>query len=105
MTTAAHLWAIGYDDMERADQVRDEIAKFGWGSGQAGRDLFLLDLAAVVRHPDGTFTFDRKPFPTGANILACSVVGFLAGLVLAAGRRGHRGLDRRRPTWTWKEQN
>ena len=27
MTTAAHLWAIGYDNMERADQVRDEIAR------------------------------------------------------------------------------
>jgi len=29
MTTAAHLWAIGYDDTKRADQVRDEIAELG----------------------------------------------------------------------------
>ena len=25
MTASAHLWAIGYDDLERADQVRGEI--------------------------------------------------------------------------------
>jgi RNA polymerase sigma-70 factor (ECF subfamily) len=43
-----------------------------------------LDIAVVVRHADGTFTFDRKPFPGAANILACTTVGFLAGLVVAA---------------------
>jgi uncharacterized membrane protein len=84
MTAAAHLWAIGYNDMVRADQVRDEITRLGWGSGRAGKDLILLDIAVVVRHPDGTFTFDRKPFSGVANILACTAVGFLAGLVLAA---------------------
>src|SRR6266849_5743642 len=84
MTTAAHLWAIGFDDMTRADQVRDEITELGWGTGRAAKYLILLDLAVVVRHPDGSFTFDRKPFPGVANILACTGVGFLAGLVLAA---------------------
>jgi uncharacterized membrane protein len=80
MTTAAHLWAIGYDDTERAEQVRDEITRLGWDKHY----LLLLDVAVVVRHPDGSFTFDRKPFPTAANLLACTSVGFLAGLVLAA---------------------
>jgi uncharacterized membrane protein len=84
MTTAAHLWAIGYDDMARADQVRDEITELGWGAGKAGKYLILEDIAVVVRHPDGSFTFDRKPFPGLANIVACTGVGFLAGLVLAA---------------------
>jgi uncharacterized membrane protein len=84
MTTAAHLWAIGYDDTERADQVRDEIAELGWGAGKAGKYLLLEDIAVVVRHPDGTITFDRKTFPGLANILACTGAGFLAGLVLAA---------------------
>jgi uncharacterized membrane protein len=84
MTTATHLWAIGYDDMGRAEQVRDEIARLGWDSGQAGKYLILLDIAVVVRHPDGSFTFDRQPFPSVANILGCTAVGFLAGLVLAA---------------------
>src|SRR5258708_35442784 len=84
MTTVAHLWAIGYDDTERADQVRDEIAELGWGAGKAGKYPLLEDIAVVVRHPDGTITFDRKPFPGLANILACTGAGFLAGLVLAA---------------------
>jgi uncharacterized membrane protein len=84
MNPTAHLWAIGFDNMERADQVRDTIIDLGWGSGRAGKCLVLLDLAVVVRHPDGSFTFDRKPFRGVANILACTAVGFLAGLVLAA---------------------
>jgi hypothetical protein len=84
MTAAAHLWAIGYDDMGRADQVREEVMRLGWDSGKAGKYLVLLDVAVVVRHPDGSFTFDRKPFPGVANILGCTAVGFLGGLVLAA---------------------
>jgi uncharacterized membrane protein len=84
LTSAAHLWAIGYDDMGRADQVRDAIIELGWGAGKAGKYVILEDIAVVVRHPDGGFTFDRKPFPGVANILACTGVGFLAGLVLGA---------------------
>jgi uncharacterized membrane protein len=84
MTTAAHLWAIGYDDTARADQVRDEIIELGWGAGKAGKYLILEDIVVVARHPDGSFTFDRKPFPGLASILASAGVGFLAGLVLAA---------------------
>ena len=84
MSTTGHLWAVGFDDMTRAYQVRDEIAKLGWGSGNAARYILLTDLAVVVRHPDGSFTLDRKPFPGVANILALTSVGFLAGLVLAA---------------------
>jgi len=84
MTQAAHLWAIGYDDMARADQVRDEVARLGWDRGRGAKYLILLDLAVVVRHPDGSFALDRKPFPGVVNILGCTVVGFLAGLVLAA---------------------
>jgi uncharacterized membrane protein len=83
MTTGAHLWAIGYNDMARADQVREEIINLGWGSGRAGKYLLLEDIAVVVRHPDGSFTFDRTPFSGIANILVCTGVGFLAGLVLA----------------------
>jgi uncharacterized membrane protein len=84
MTASAHLWAIGYDDVARAEQVRDEIAGLGWGSGRAAKYLILLDLAVVVRHPDGSSTLDHKPFPGVANILTCTAVGFLAGLVVAA---------------------
>jgi uncharacterized membrane protein len=83
MATAAHLWALGYDDMGRADQVRDVISRLGWGEGHAGKYLILVDIAVVVRHPDGSFTFDRKPFADVTNVLSCTAVGFLAGLVLA----------------------
>jgi uncharacterized membrane protein len=78
MTSTQHLWAVGYDDMERASQVRDEIVKLGWVESR----LILTDLAVVVRHFDGSFTLDRERFPTGSNIVGCSAVGFLAGLVL-----------------------
>jgi uncharacterized membrane protein len=70
--------------MARADQVRDEIARLGWDLGKGGKYLILLDLAVVVRHPDGSFALDRKPFPGVTNILSCTGVGFLAGLVLGA---------------------
>ena len=80
MTGDAHLWAVGYDDVERAEEVRDEIARLGWDTHY----LSLLDLAVLARSPDGSFTLDRKPFPAVANILGCSALGFLAGLVVAA---------------------
>ena len=73
MTKSGHLWAIGYNDMERANQVRDEIVRLGWDKHY----LLLDDVAVVVRHPDGSFTLNREPFPAASNVLACSVVGFL----------------------------
>jgi uncharacterized membrane protein len=80
MTKSGNLWAIGYDDMGRANQVRDEIVRLGWDKNY----LMLDDVAVVVRHPDGSFTLNREPFPAASNVLGCSVVGFLAGLVLGA---------------------
>ena len=80
MTAAAHLWAIAFDDVQRAEQVRNEIASLGWDEHY----LCLLDVAVVVRNHDGSFKVDRKPFPAAANILGCTATGFLAGLVLAA---------------------
>jgi uncharacterized membrane protein len=78
MTKSGNLWAIGYDDMGRANQIRDEIINLGWDKHY----LLLNDVAVVVRHPDGSFTLNREKFPAAANILGCSVVGFLAGLVV-----------------------
>jgi uncharacterized membrane protein len=80
----AGLWAIGYDDMERAEQVRAEVARLGWEGGRVETYYILLDLAVVVRHLDGSFTLDHRPFPGVATILGCTGVGLLAGLVLAA---------------------
>jgi uncharacterized membrane protein len=78
------MWAIGYDDMERAEEIREKITSVAWGEGRGSKYLILTDIAVVVRHPDGSFTFDREPFPGVANVMACTSVGFLAGLVLAA---------------------
>ena len=80
MTKSGNLWAIGYDDMGRANQVRDEIITLGWDKHY----LLLNDVAVVVRHSDGSFTLDREAFPAASNVVGCSVVGFLAGLVLGA---------------------
>src|SRR5438034_4975720 len=80
MTKSGNLWAIGYDDMGRANQVRDEIISLGWHKHY----LILDDVAVIVRHPDGSFTLNREAFPAASNVLGCSVVGFLAGLVLGA---------------------
>ena len=70
--------------MGRAEQVRDEIIKLGWDTHY----LILLDIAVVVRHPDGSFTCNREPVPAVANILGSTIVGFLAGLVLLAPMTG-----------------
>jgi uncharacterized membrane protein len=66
--------------MGRANQIRDEIVSLGWHKHY----LLLNDVAVVVRHPDGSFTLNREPFPAASNVVGCSVVGFLAGLVLGA---------------------
>ncbi len=89
MTETGHLWAVGFDavgfdDVARAEQVRNIIAGLAWDTGRAGKYMILEDIAVVVRHADGSFTFDQTPYAGISNILGCSAVGFLAGLVLAA---------------------
>jgi len=78
MTSDEHLWAVAYDDMERANRVRDEIVRLGWDKNR----LLLDDVAVVVRHLDGSFMLNRERFPSAANVLGASAVGFIAGLVL-----------------------
>jgi uncharacterized membrane protein len=80
VNSQGNLWAIAFDDMARAEQVRDDITRLAWSNHY----LILADEAVVVRHPDGHFTFDREPFPAVSNILVCSAVGFVIGLVAAA---------------------
>src|SRR5262249_23201012 len=78
MTKTEHLWAVGDDDMERAHQVRDEIVRVGGGKNR----LLPEDPAVGVGHPEGSFALDRERFPAASNLLGCSAVGFLAGLVI-----------------------
>ena len=78
MTATAHLWAIGYDDMGRAAQVRDEIIKLG-----ATHCLILLDTAVVVRYPDGSLTLDGERFMVIPKVRGHTLASFLAGIALS----------------------
>jgi uncharacterized membrane protein len=84
MGPIAHLWAIGYDSEGRADEVRHEIIEIGWGTGGPVDGLILDDVAVLVRHSDGTFSFDRDRHRAASTILGCTVLGLLAGMVMAA---------------------
>jgi uncharacterized membrane protein len=78
MIAGAHLWAIGYDDMERAEQVRDQVAKLG------EQCLTLLDTAVAVRDPDGSVTLNGEPIVSVPYFSGHSFAGFVASLALAA---------------------
>jgi uncharacterized membrane protein len=77
MNEGAHLWAIGYGDMERAEQIRAEIARLG----ERGC-LILLNTAVVVRYPDGSVTLDGEPFVAAPHFGGRTLASFLAGLAL-----------------------
>jgi uncharacterized membrane protein len=77
MKAIGHLWAVGYDDVARAEQARDELLRL-----EDTHYLILEDTAIVVRLPDGSFKVDHESLPTWKNILGCSIAGFLAGLVV-----------------------
>ena len=79
MTTIGHLWAIGFDDMGRAAQVRAEIARLG-----EGHCLILLDTAVVVRYPDGCVTLNGEPFVSPPHFRGHTLLSFLAGLAMGA---------------------
>src|SRR5262245_47272492 len=79
MKKAGHLWAIGYDDMGRAEQVRHEIIGLG-----DKRYLILLDTAVVVRYPDGSVTLDGESFVPAIDFNGHTLARFLAGLALGA---------------------
>jgi uncharacterized membrane protein len=79
MTPTAHLWAVGFDDVGRAAQVRDEVVRLG-----EKRCLVLHHTAVVVRYPDGSCTLDGEAFVNATNLPKHSLARFLAGLALAA---------------------
>ena len=79
MTKVGNLWAIGYDDLGRAAQVRDEITSLG-----ESHCLILLDTAVVKRYPDGSVTLDGEPFVAAVKFRAHTIASFFAGLTLGA---------------------
>jgi uncharacterized membrane protein len=79
MTSGGHLWAIGYDDIGRAEQVRQEIIRLS-----EQRCLILLDTAVAVRYSDGSVTLDGEAFVAAVEFGGHSLANFLAGLALGA---------------------
>jgi uncharacterized membrane protein len=79
MTGSAHLWAIGYPDAGRAEQVRANI-----GALSERHCLDLLETAVAVRFPDGSVTLDGIPFVPVRSPRGRPLASFLAGLALAA---------------------
>jgi uncharacterized membrane protein len=79
MEETAHLWALGFDDMERAARVRDEIA------GLADRHcLSLSDTAVAVRYADGSTTLDGEPVAAPVKLRGSGIAGWFAALALGA---------------------
>ena len=79
MTTPAHLWAVGYDDLNRARQVREVVVSLS-GPQQS---LRLLDIAILERSADGTLTFNGKPFSAGSHLVHNGILGLLTSFALA----------------------
>ena len=79
MSNSGHLWAIGFDNIARAAQFRDEIVRLA-----EKHCLILLNSAVAVRYPDGSITLDGVPFVNATDIRGNSFARFLAGLALGA---------------------
>jgi uncharacterized membrane protein len=62
MTAARHLWAVGYNNVERASEIRDQVFRLG-----AEHCLTLMDAAVVVRYADETATLDGEPFAVATD--------------------------------------
>jgi uncharacterized membrane protein len=80
MNGHGHLWAIGFDDTDRANVVRDEVAKLGWEK----HDLVLLDMAVAVRCRDGTLTLNGEPLAAAIPAPCGALTRLLAALSLGA---------------------
>jgi uncharacterized membrane protein len=79
MINEAHLWAVGFDNINRAEQVRAEIVNLA-----EARSLILLDTAVAVRYADGIITLNGEPFVSLHYSDHHSFGYFLAGLILGA---------------------
>jgi uncharacterized membrane protein len=77
MSDVGHLWAVAFDDVSRADQVRESVAQL------AQRHLFvLLDWTVAVRYGDGSFSLDGEPLVNASK--GGRLANFLASLAMGA---------------------
>jgi uncharacterized membrane protein len=75
----AHLWAVGFDDTERAAGFRDEIAKLA-----ERHCLALFDSAVAVRYGDGSTTLDGEPVMAPIKLGGSGWASWFAALALGA---------------------
>ncbi len=80
MTTCAHLWAIGFEDMGWAAKARDVIERLA----REKQGLNLLDVAMAVRYPDGSLTLNGAPFPCVTKVHQSAFAQLFACLTLGA---------------------
>lgn len=80
MTRCANLWAVGFDDADRAARLRDEIAWLGWDK----QYLNILNLSVAVRYPDGTLAVNGERYPILTNVVGHPLATCLVGLALGA---------------------
>src|SRR5262245_59619374 len=79
MTDVGHLWAVGFDDIRRAEQVRDEITRLS-----VTHCLVVRGSAVSVRYADGSFTVDGEPYVPAADIRGRGLASLLVRLALGA---------------------
>ena len=80
MSRSGNLWAVGFDESERAAQFRDEITKLA----RDEHSLILKDVEVAVRYPDGLFILNGEPFPEMTEVPDRNATSFLAILALGA---------------------
>ena len=79
MSSTVHLWAIGFGDTSRAEQVRAVVNRL------AGTEhcLIVHDIAVVVRGIDGSFTLDGQPLAVVRDTTVSGRLNILALLALS----------------------
>src|SRR5262245_18383904 len=77
LTKPRRLWAIGFDQMGRAAEVRDEVIRLG-----AKHCLVVLNTAVIVRYPDGIVTLDGERFLDHTTDCRNTFARFLAAFAL-----------------------
>jgi uncharacterized membrane protein len=87
MTGEAHLWAVAYSELVRAETAREEVLAIS----SKGNSLVLLDTAILACQADGSFTLDRKPLPS-VDSFSNSTLSLLVGIALVGPLTG-RAVD------------
>jgi len=80
MSKVGHLWAVGFDEAERAAQFRDQITKLAYDE----HCLILKDVEVAVRYPGGLLILNGEPFHEMIQVPSRNATSFLASLALGA---------------------